>query len=317
MADVSTTGADEGGLLLGVLPVGTRLRNYELLSVLGHGSFGITYRARDVALDREVAIKEYLPVALALRMDDTTVAPRSTEFRADFAWGRDRFLEEARILATLDRVPAVVRVHDFMEAHGTAYMIMALARGETLEQRLDCDGRLPAPIVKHLLGRLLDGLEEVHKAGFLHRDIKPANIILDAKNDPTLIDFGAARASIAGRTAAMTSVYTPRYAAVEQFTSDRLGPWTDIYCLSATLYHAITGRAPPPAIERMLDETWKPLHKLAPAGFARELLTGIDAGLSMRAKDRPQSIASWRAALSESPNDIAPTIAASWSGGSA
>src|SRR4051794_22870113 len=169
----------------GTLPVGTRLRNYELLSILGHGGFGITYYARDTTLGREVAIKEYLPTTLALREDGSMVVPRSTQLAEDFVWGRERFLEEARILASLEGAPAVVRVHDFLEANGTAYMIMGLVHGDTLEQRLKRDGQLAAPIIEGMFDRLLDGLEAVHKAGFLHRDIKPANIMLDVEDHPT------------------------------------------------------------------------------------------------------------------------------------
>lgn len=285
------TGQDE---FHGSLPKGTRLRNYEVVSVLGHGAFGITYQARDTTLGRTVAIKEYLPTMLALRDGQSIVIPRSTELAEDFTWGRDRFLEEARILVTLDGVPSVVRVHDFLEANGTAYMVMALVRGETLERRLKRDRTLPAPVVEKLLHRLLDGLEQVHEAGFLHRDIKPANIILDADDNPTLIDFGASRASMADRTSAMTAIFTPRYAAVEQLGSDRQGPWTDIYGLSVTLHYAVTGRAPPTAMERLSSDGYEPLSRLQPAGFAPALLRGIDAGLGLRAADRPQSIASWR-----------------------
>ena len=285
----------------GTLPVGTRLRNYEILSILGHGGFGITYYARDTTLGREVAIKEYLPTSLAVRADGTMVVPRSTRLAEDFVWGRDRFLEEARILASLEGAPAVVRVHDFLEANGTAYMIMGLVRGDTLEQRLKRDGQLSAPIIERMLDRLLEGLQAVHKAGFLHRDIKPANIMLDAEDHPTLIDFGASRASIVGRTSALTAIFTPRYAAVEQFTSDKQGPWTDIYGLSATLHHAIAGDAPPSSLERALNDTYKPLAELTPAGFARELLEMIDAGLAVRAKDRPQSIATWRGGSFSAP----------------
>ena len=280
--------------LRGTLPAGARLRNYELISVLGHGGFGITYYARDTTLGREVAVKEYLPTSLALRENGTTVVPRSTQLAEDFIWGRERFLEEARILATLEGVPSIVRVYDFLEANGTAYMIMGLARGETLEQRLKRDKQLPAAIIERLLDRLLGGLEEVHKAGFLHRDVKPANIILDAKDNPTLIDFGASRAAMADRTAALTAIFTPRYAAAEQLTSDKQGPWTDIYSLSATLYHAITGRPPPSSLERALNDSYEPLTKLQPAGFSAATLQRIDAGLALRAKDRPQSIALWR-----------------------
>jgi len=240
--------------LRGTLPAGARLRNYELISVLGHGGFGITYYARDTTLGREVAVKEYLPTSLALRENGTTVVPRSTQLAEDFIWGRERFLEEARILATLEGVPSIVRVYDYLEANGTAYMVMGLARGETLEQRLKRDKQLPAAIVERLFDRLLGGLEEVHKAGFLHRDVKPANIILDAKDNPTLIDFGASRAAMADRTAALTAIFTPRYAAAEQLTSDKQGPWTDIYSVSATLYHAITGRPPPSSLERALND---------------------------------------------------------------
>ena len=283
----------------GTLPVGTRLRNCEILSILGHGGFGITYYARDVTLGREVAIKEYLPTSLAIRADGTMVVPRSTKVAEDFVWGRERFLEEARILASLEGAPAVVRVHDFLEANGTAYMIMGLVRGDTLEQRLKNGGKLPGALIKRMLDRLLEGLEAVHKAGFLHRDIKPANIMLDAEDHPTLIDFGASRASIVGRTTALTAVFTPRYAAVEQFTSEAQGPWTDIYGLSATLYHAITGDPPPSSLERALNDSYKPLVESAPAGFARELLEMIDAGLVVRAKDRPQSISAWRSGPSQ------------------
>src|SRR5882762_11566331 len=286
--------------LRGTLPAGTRLRNYELISVLGQGGFGITYYARDTTLGREVAVKEYLPTTLALR-EDTMVVPRSTQLAEDFIWGRDRFLEEARILATLEGVPSIVRVYDYLEANGTAYMVMGLARGETLEQRLKRDKQLPAAIIERLLDRLLGGLEEVHKAGFLHRDVKPANIILNAKDNPTLIDFGASRAAMADRTAALTAIFTPRYAAAEQLTSDKQGPWTDIYSVSATLYHSITGRAPPSSLERALNDTYEPLTRLSPAGFSPGMLEGIDAGLMVRAKDRPQSIAIWRDRLSSAP----------------
>ena len=137
--------------LHGTLPPGTRLRNYELISVLGQGAFGITYLARDTLLGREVAIKEYLPTSLALREGGTTVVPRSTELAEDFVWGRERFLDEARTLVTLEGVPAHRACLRLLEANGTAYMVMALARGETLEQRLKRTARLPAPIVERLL----------------------------------------------------------------------------------------------------------------------------------------------------------------------
>ena len=223
--------------------------------------------------------------------------PRSTELAGDFAWGRERFLEEAKTLAKLDGAPAVVRVIEFLEANGTAYMVMALVPGETLEWRIKKNGRLAPSEIECLLSTLLDGLQCVHAAGFLHRDIKPANIILDGEGKPTLIDFGAARAAMAGHTATMTAVFTPGYAAAEQFASGKQGPWTDIYGLSATLYHAITGETLPNAVDRTLDDTYRPLIRRAPSGYRSGLLAGVDAGLAVRAIDRPQDIARWRPIL--------------------
>jgi len=279
------------------LKPGQTIGRYEIVSVLGQGGFGITYRARDIQLDREVAIKEYLPSALAFRQDGVTVLPRTTKMADDFGWGRERFVTEGRTLASLHRVPAIVRVFDFLQFNGTAYIVMELLHGETLEDRIAKNGKLTAEEVDRILWPLLDGLEQVHNAGFLHRDIKPANILLDAAGNPTLIDFGASRAAMAGRSTPLTAIFTPGYAAAEQMTSAKQGPWTDIYGLSATLYHAIAGQRPPSAFDRMLNDGYEPLAKLDPAGFSPGVLAGLDAGLAVAARERPQSIAGWRPIL--------------------
>ena len=290
----TTAGAD-----FVALPPGQTIGRYEVLGVLGQGGFGITYRARDSQLGREVAIKEYLPPALAVRQDGVTVLPRSPREADDFTWGRTRFVEEGRTLAGLQKSPAIVRVYDFLEVNGTAYIVMELVHGETLEQRLKRTGPLAPAAIDRLLWPLLDGLTRVHATGFLHRDIKPANILLDAEGDPTLIDFGASRAAMADRTSALTAVFTPGYAAAEQVTSARQGPWTDIYALSATLYHAITGRPPPNVFDRMGEDRFQPLALLHPPGFRRGVLLGLDAGLAVKASDRPQTIPGWRVLLGQ------------------
>ena len=196
-------------------------------------------------------------------------------------------------------------MHDFLEDNGTAYMVMALVEGETLNKRLMRDQRLTPEAVERLIFPLLDGLEAVHAIGFLHRDIKPANIMVDDQGRPTLIDFGASRAAMAGRSTTMTAVFTPGYAAPEQFmTAGKLGPWSDIYGVAATLYHAITGRIPPSGIDRIVDDTYEPLSELRPEGFAPELLAGIDAGMATRATDRPQSIPAWRQMLRSGSADM-------------
>ena len=290
------------------LPAGTLIGRYQVASVLGQGGFGITYLARDTQLGRDVAVKEYLPAALAVRPDGSSVLPRSTEVADDFGWGRSRFIEEGRTLANLHEASSIVKVFDFLEANGTAYIVMELLRGRTLEERVKADGPLPPAGVQAVLGPLLAGLHKVHETGFLHRDIKPANIMLDADGKPTLIDFGAARAAMADRTKTMTAIFTPGYAAPEQFTSAKQGPWTDIYGLSATLHYAITGRAPPSAFDRLMEDTYVPLTGSAPAGFDGRLLRGIDVGLSLALEKRPPSIAAWWALPREVPADSAPTL---------
>ena len=301
MSEPTQTSGSGGGQVPEVdfvaLQPGQTIGRYEIVSVLGQGGFGITYRAKDIQLGREVAIKEYLPTALAVRQDGMTVLPRSTKMADDFGWGRDRFVTEGRTLASLHRVPAIVQVFDYLETNGTAYIVMELLSGRTLEDRIATEGRLKADEVDRILWPLLDGLEQVHAAGFLHRDIKPANILLDAAGSPTLIDFGASRAAMAGRSTALTAIFTPGYAAAEQMTSAKQGPWTDIYGLAATLYHAIAGKTPPSAFDRMLDDSYEPLAQLKPAGFSPGVLAGIDAGLAVVASDRPQSIAGWRPIL--------------------
>jgi len=286
-------GLDAGDALL-ELPSGSRVGRYELLEVLGQGGFGITYRARDIDLHRDVAIKEYLPGSFSFRRPDGTVVARSAQAAEIFAWGRDRFTEEARTLARLERVPGVVNVHDIVAANGTAYMVMEYVQGRTLEALLKSEGALDQRAIERILPLLLEGLERVHGAGFLHRDIKPANILIDPDGRPSLIDFGASRMALQGRTQALTAVYTPGYAAFEQFTSAEQGPPADIYALGATLYHAVAGKVPPPATDRMIEDRLVPAAIVGKGRYQTTLLAAIDAALRLKASDRPQTIRAWR-----------------------
>lgn len=302
------TGKTEAVVDYVALAPGRVVGRYEVLEVLGQGGFGITYRVRDTQLDREVALKEYLPPALAIRQDGASVLPRSTEAADDFSWGRERFVAEGRTLANLHDAPAIVKVFDFIEANGTSYMVMELVRGGTLEDRVKEKGPLLPPEIDTFLPPLIEGLQRVHATGYLHRDIKPGNILLNEAGLPTLIDFGAARLAIAGRSSTMTAIFTPGYAAPEQFATGKQGPWTDIYGLAATLHHAITGKAPPSAFDRLLEDTYQPLAGLQLIGYAPQLLAGIDAGLAVRFEERPQSIAAWRALLGGPMADANTTV---------
>ena len=203
------------------LPPGTRLGDYRLDAMIGHGGFGITYRAFDSQLAKVVAIKEYLPVEFAMRQADGQVVPRSARLADDFAWGRERFLDEARALARF-RHPHIVPVLRFFEANGTAYTVMEFEDGKSVAELLREPGRrLPPDDVRRLAEGLLRGLGAVHAQGFLHRDIKPSNIIIRRDGVPILIDFGAARQAMGGRTRTLTGVLTPQYAPIEQYAARR------------------------------------------------------------------------------------------------
>ncbi len=280
------------------LPSGFVLGKYELQAVLGQGGFGITYRAWDRELDRAVAVKEYLPSDMAVRVDGTTVKPRSRVEDESFAWGLTRFLDEARALARFDDAPAIVRVFDYMQANGTAYMVMALVDGTPLSGVYRREAPLDEARLKSIVLPLLQGLERVHEAGFLHRDIKPANILIRRDGLPVLIDFGAARQAIGEKSRSVTSVFTPGYAPFEQYMSNgKQGPWTDIYALAATLYHGITGKPPPQATDRIRDDDMEPAMRVGAARYSPEFLAAIDAGLATHETARPQTVAQWRAML--------------------
>ena len=289
-----------GGRLV-ALPTGYRVGRYTLSAVLGEGGFGITYRARDEALRRDVAIKEYLPADVAVREDDTTIRPRSESDTQLYHWGLQRFVDEARTLAAMS-APNIVAVHDFMETNGTGYMVMELIEGRSLAMILDRDGPMSADRLMPITRQLLGGLEAVHARGYLHRDIKPGNILIRPNGQPVLVDFGAARISRRSGTHAMTSVYTPGYAPAEQYAADgEQGPWTDIYALAATLYEAITGWPPPDATTRLLADRMVPATEAAAGKFPDSFLAGIDAGLGVRKENRPLSVGVWRAMLFDEP----------------
>ena len=291
---------------LNALPQGHRLQEYELVRVLGFGGFGMTYLGFDHNLDKAVAIKEYLPSDIATRTGDNSVVPQSSQFQDDFEWGLDRFLDEARALARFDH-RHIIKVHRFFEAHGTAYIVMEYAEGETLSAFLERKETLKEAELKAILYPLLDGLEVVHRADFLHRDIKPGNIIIrDEDNSPVLLDFGSARQAIGARSRSVTSIITPGYAPIEQYSSrGDQGPWTDIYALGGVCYRALTGEVPDDATDRMRNDPLIPAVERCVGQASAGFLSTIDWALVVDEGDRPQSVGAWRVALEkETPGNM-------------
>jgi serine/threonine protein kinase len=283
------------------LPIGRRLAEFEIRQVLGAGGFGIVYRAWDEALQRDVALKEYMPVSLAGRGAGERVTLRSRAHEENFALGLQSFVNEARLLARFDQ-PALVKVLRFWESNGTAYMAMPLYKGRTLRQlrKEMAPGALDDAWMHALIEPLLGALEVMHDAAVYHRDIAPDNILWCDDNRPVLLDFGAARLVLADRTQNVTAILKPQFAPIEQYAetqSMRQGPWTDLYALAGTCYFMLTGRAPLPATARVMSDELEPLARLAPPGCSPRLLQVLDWAMAVRPQDRPQSVAELRAAL--------------------
>jgi serine/threonine protein kinase len=279
------------------LPLQTRLQEYLLEQVLGAGGFGITYLARDTNLDKPVAIKEYLPSELAMRAPDGSVTPLATGKDSGYRWGLDRFLLEARTLARFSH-PGIVRVLRYFEANGTAYMVMEYEKGEPLKNVFILSPQLPEAELKRLMEPLLEGLREVHAAGFLHRDIKPDNIFVRADGRPVLIDFGAARNALGGETRSLTAVLTPGFAPLEQYSGEgKQGPWTDLYAMGGVLYRAVTDRNPPDAVARIREDTLGAGLVSAKGKYSDAFLRAIEWAMALDEKQRPQSIDDWKKSL--------------------
>jgi serine/threonine protein kinase len=281
------------------LPDGTELvGDYRIKRVLGAGGFGITYLADEKALARLVTIKEYFPADFAARQA-TNASPRSKEVAGDYQWGLDRFIEEAQTLARFDH-PNVVRVHRYFRANNTAYMVLHFEEGGSFKSWLKGLKRAPRQAeLDNMVAPLLDALEIIHKANFLHRDIAPDNIMVRRDGSPVLIDFGSARGQIASHSRTVSALVKPGYSPYEQYatTTSSQGPWTDIYALGATLYHAITGKRPPDAPSRMLSDEYVAAGEAALSSYRSGFLRAIDKALRLEVGERPQSIAEWRGDL--------------------
>ncbi|MHA1536742.1 MAG: protein kinase domain-containing protein [Alphaproteobacteria bacterium] len=283
---------------LNALPNGYELEEYHFERVLGAGGFGITYLAHEKTLKRKVAIKEFLPRDIAVRGDDgTTIHPVSSTDLEDYEYGLERFRDEARTLVSF-RHPNIVAVHRLLEANNTAYLVMEYEEGDSLDAILKRDGALSEAEVKEFLFPLLDGLDRVHKAGFLHRDIKPANIYIRHDGSPVLIDFGAARQALGDRSGGMTAIVTTGYAPMEQYSVDgKQGAYSDLYAMAATAYKSLTGKRPPDAVRRASNDPYTAATVAGRGKADPAFLEAIDWALVTEARDRPQSVGAWLAAL--------------------
>lgn len=242
------------------LPTGSRLhKNYIIDFVLGEGGFGITYSGTCLSTNMQVAIKEYFPSGIASREKGNGslyVSHFDGKLDDSFQKGMQRFLNEANLLQEFQDLGSIVSIFDVFEENGTAYLVMEYIEGITLKQLILSEGPLPFDEMLTLFKPVLLDLHEVHKKGLIHRDISPDNLIVGMDNHLHLIDFGAASFENPNESKTMTVILKSGYAPPEQYISDgRIGAWTDVYALCATMYMVLNGKKPADSIKRMQHDT--------------------------------------------------------------
>lgn len=280
------------------LPGGSKLGEYTIVRKIGGGGFSLVYLARD-GTGQPVAIKEYLPAALSVREEGTArVRVAATEHLHIFRHGMKCFFEEGRTLASIDH-PNVVRVLNFFRANETVYLVMRYERGKTLQQHILANpGQVRESFIRRVFAQMLTGLREVHTHKLLHLDIKPSNIYIRLDGSPVLIDFGAARQTLTLEEIRLQPMYTPGFAAPEQYHNrERLGPWTDIYSVGASLYACLAGGPPPPADARLENDKLVAARVRWSGDYSDQLLDTIDHCLRLNYLERPQSLFSLQKAL--------------------
>lgn len=286
------------------LPVGYQLLNYRIEKQISAGGFSLVYLAHDEN-NAPVAIKEYLPSALALREQGSLVQATSADNLNIFRYGMKCFFEEGLALAKISH-PNVVRVTNFFRANETVYMVMHYERGRTLQDYiLHRKKEIKENFIRRIFAELLGGLREVHAHKILHLDIKPSNIYIRLDGSPLLLDFGAARQTLTQEKTSLTPMYTPGFAAPEQYGHDRskFGPWTDIYGVGASMFACLSGFAPQAANQRMEEDKQEAAKKIWAGHYSDHLLELIDWCLQLDPLERPQSVFVLQKALLENAKE--------------
>lgn len=280
-------------------------QRYKIGRVLGEGGFGITYIGIDTVLNLKVAIKEFYMSGYVNRNHDASPNVFATlgTHRDTFEKNREKFLNEARVLAQFYGEAGIVGVRDFCEENGTAYIIMDFLNGVDLKTYLEQKGRLAPEEAVKLLMPVMTSLQHVHAEGIIHRDISPDNIMVMEDGSTKLLDFGAAREISQTDIKSLSVILKPGYAPEEQYRSKgRQGPWTDVYALAATLYKCIVGATPDDAMERMYRDRL-PSPAAADAACPIAISNVIIKGLAVRQADRYQDVASFLADLKTAMED--------------
>lgn len=271
---------------------------YLIGRVLRQGSFGISYLAWDTMMDTKVVVNEYMPEGIAERSaGQTTVRPISPACQEQYEFGLDCFLEEARSLKKLGRNPGIVSVETMFRDNRTAYLVTEFLDGTSLEAFLDRRERtMSFESAQRILVPAMDALVSVHNEGGVHGALSPASFFLSKSGKVKLVGFGVARQALAKKTRNQ-SLLKEGYAPEEQYRPSGVqGPSTDVYGMAATFYRAITGKVPPPALDRLAEDQLVPPSQLG-VSMPPVAEKALMKALAVRAAERFLSIDEFRSAL--------------------
>ena len=286
------------------LPDGLEIAGYRIVKKIASGGFSIVYLAYD-AEGSAVAIKEYLPSALALRQPGELAPVIAKHNQPLFRIGLKCFFEEGRALARIVH-PNVVRILNFFRANETVYMVMAYESGHSLQEHIarvvGKGSRLKESFIRKVFKGVCQGLREVHANKLLHLDLKPANIYLRSDCSPILLDFGAARQAINKDLMALAPMYTPGFAPPELYVKgSALGPWSDIYSIGAALFSCMSGGPPQAADARRQEDKMGPRFDYLATVYSPELAGVVRACLSLDPMARPRSVFEVQKVLQTAP----------------
>lgn len=254
----------------GALPSGTVLKErYRIEEVLGRGGFGITYKAVDESLQVLVAIKEYVSEKILKE---------------------DRGRKEAQIAATFYDLEGIVSIRDYFTENKTSYIVMDYVNGISIRNYIRQQGRMNGKDVLEHMRPVMKSMMKIHTSGVVHRDISADNLMITREGRLLLIDFGAASLKQEGKDV-HTVIFKRGFAPIEQYRQEgKIGPWTDVYALCATIYFMITGMVPDDAMERWINDTCKPLDNIMGTGLSAAESAAIMKGLAVDGRNRFQTV---------------------------
>lgn len=261
---------------------------YRIEDVVEEGGFGIVYLGWDIVLRTKVAVKEYFPRELAGRGKGAVeVSAYEGKYKQIFEYGLEKFLNEARMLASFNSIAGIIWVKDFFYANSTAYIIMEYVEGINVKEYVRQNGKMRSDKVLEIMRPILLSLEKIHHLGVIHRDISPENIVINQEGNAYLVDFGITRPYTGEDFKTITVFFKRGYAAEEQYRErGEQGPWTDVYAVCATMYYMLTGVQPVESAQRNIKDILAPLSSYQKLSIPENVQKAVKKGMAVEASKR-------------------------------